>query len=417
VVFNDPRLPLSDFVKIVLVLTSIFPFCATLGYLTPSLIDHYANGRPREAGTAYAINIMGCILGPIVASYVLLPTIGVRLAMILLALVFVVYSLLMFRDNPRPMAQRYVAASLTLAMFIYSLAFATSYEDGSYNKNNVVRRDYAATVISTGTGKDSQLLVNGIGMTVLIPITKVMAHLPLAVLPRHPEAALVICFGMGTTYRSMMSWDIDVTGIELIPSVRDAFSYYFDDADEILKRPNGRIVIDDGRRYLKRTATKFDMITIDPPPPVEAAGSSLLYSRQFYDLAIIRLKAGGIVQQWLPIGEARIARAVARSLREAFPHVRVFGSTAGWGFHFLASMQPISVPTPDEFVERMPARARIDLVEWSNHKDPRTDAKDILSREIPLDIFLEESATYSITDDQPYNEYFLLRRLWARLNR
>ena len=44
------------------------------------------------------------------------------------------------------------------------------------------------------------------------------------------------------------------------------------------------IVIDDGRRFLLRTNRLFDVITIDPPSPVEAAGSSLLYSREFYDV-------------------------------------------------------------------------------------------------------------------------------------
>ena len=42
------------------------------------------------------------------------------------------------------------------------------------------------------------------------------------------------------------------------------------------------MVIDDGRRFLRRSETKFDLITINPPPQVEAAGSSLLYSREFY---------------------------------------------------------------------------------------------------------------------------------------
>jgi hypothetical protein len=205
VVLNDPRLALSALVKIFVVLASIFPFCATLGYLTPSLIDQYATGRPREAGTAYAVNIIGCILGPIVASYALLPVIGVRLSMILLALLFVSFFLVTIRNSLWSLAQRCFAGFLAAGMLVYSLVFATSYEDGSYNRNNVVRRDYAATVISSGTGRHKQLLVNGIGMTVLIPVTKVMAHLPLALLPRRPESAMVICFGMGTTYRSLMS--------------------------------------------------------------------------------------------------------------------------------------------------------------------------------------------------------------------
>ena len=60
------------------------------------------------------------------------------------------------------------------------------------------------------------LLVNGVGITGLVPSTKFMAHLPLAFLDHAPNNALVLCFGMGTTYRSLFSWDIPVTAVELV---------------------------------------------------------------------------------------------------------------------------------------------------------------------------------------------------------
>ena len=59
------------------------------------------------------------------------------------------------------------------------------------------------------------------------------------------------------------------------------------------------IVIDDGRRYLERTNDQYDVITRDPPPPVETAGTSLLYSAEFYSTIRRRLRPGGMLQQWL----------------------------------------------------------------------------------------------------------------------
>src|SRR5204862_2511986 len=126
------------------------------------------------------------------------------------------------------------------------------------------------------------LFINGSGMTALVPVTKFMAHLPLALHSGKPESALIICFGMGTSYRSALSWNIDTTAVELVPSVRNAFGFYHADAPAVLQNPKGRILIDDGRRYLMRTRDKFDVNIIDPPPPIEAAGSSLLYSKEFY---------------------------------------------------------------------------------------------------------------------------------------
>ena len=84
-----------------------------------------------------------------------------------------------------------------------------------------------------------RLLVNGIGMTILTPITKFMVHLPLAFHQGKPESALVICFGMGTTYRSALSWDIDTTAVELVPSVTKAFGFYHADAAQCAQQSQG----------------------------------------------------------------------------------------------------------------------------------------------------------------------------------
>ena len=66
-------------------------------------------------------------------------------------------------------------------------------------------------------------------MTVLTPITKMMAHFTLAHLATPPRNVLIICFGMGTTFRSAMSWGIPVTVVELVPSVPKLFTYYHPD--------------------------------------------------------------------------------------------------------------------------------------------------------------------------------------------
>jgi spermidine synthase len=414
VLLNDPRLGHATPV----VLLSIFPLCACLGYLTPKLIDEYSEGAPRGAGTAYAINIIGCILGPAFASYLFLPSMGVKESLIMLAVPYVFLSCYFIAINKVP-TQRYLAAGLSAVVFLgFSGYFSDSYEE--YYKqslvDSVVRRDYAATVVSFVAEGHKSLLVNGAGMTYLSQITKNMAHLPLSFLARKPESALVICFGMGTTYRSLLSWGIDVTAVELVPGVRDAFSYYFPDAQKVLSNPKGRIVVDDGRRFLNRTGSTYDVITIDPPPPVEAAGSSLLYSEEFYALAKKHLKKGGILQQWFPSAEKSTLGAVARSLADSFPYVKAFESVEGWGVHFIASTSPLETPTADEMVSKMPDDARRDFTEWYSEKNTKTAARLILTREIDMRNILSEDKTIAIADDKPFNEYFFLRRLRKQMN-
>jgi predicted membrane-bound spermidine synthase len=308
-----------------------------------------------------------------------------------------------------------------VAVLLAALAVQTglrghSYEEGSHLRDAVVRRDHTATVISYGRGFDRRLLVNGYGMTVLTPLTKVMAHLPLASLDHEPKRALVIAFGMGTTFRSLLSWGIEATAVELVPSVIDAFGYYHADADTIRRLPLAHIVVDDGRRYLARTSERFDLITLDPPPPVETAGSSLLYAEEFYELARTRLAEGGIVHQWFPDGafvEPAIRQAVLRAITRGFPHVRIFGSLHGQGLHVLCSLQPIDVPDAETFVARLPEAARRDLMEWEppGASIQRFVEQQILAKEIPIERLLVEREGPSIRDDRPFNEYFALRRL------
>jgi hypothetical protein len=276
-----------------------------------------------------------------------------------------------------------------------------------------VRRDSTATVIATGSGPRQGLLVNGVGMTYLTPITKFMAHLPLAFVDHAPRRGLVICFGMGTSFRSMHSWGIETTAVELVPSVPPLFPEFHPDAAGLLRSPRARIVIDDGRRFLDRTADRFDAIIVDPPPPVEAAGSSLLYSREFYAAMRPRLAPGGIVQAWVPGAEPAVGAAFALALREVFPHVRVYRSVEGWGAHFLASETPIPDRTPEELAARMPPEAAADLVAWGPHRTAAEQLRAVLTQQLPVDWPYLERQAPPLTDDRPLNEYFLLRRLRA----
>jgi len=395
-----------------LVLAGICPMCAVLGYLTPGLIDQYAAGHPAAAGKAYGINVVGCILGPLCASYILLPGMSERYALVILGLPLLGLGFLCRKSLPS--WQRMAAAAGAGAALVWSLFFANDFE-GLLKERKVhtaVRRDYAASVISFGEGFDRRLLVNGVGMTVLSSETKFMVHLPMAFHKGRPESVLVICFGMGTSYRSALSWDVRTTAVELVPGVVDAFAFYHADAASVLDNPKGRIVIDDGRRYLKRTREKYDLIVVDPPPPPEAAGSSLLYSREFYELAKEHLDPNGILQIWFPGGERATLQAVVRSLDESFPHVRCFGGVHGWGVHLLGSMQPIEPATAEELAAHMPPKARQDLMEWMDVKQYPTLSsyfQQVMSCEAPIASGLNPDPTIQITDDQPFNEYYLLR--------
>jgi spermidine synthase len=257
--------------------------------------------------------------------------------------------------------------------------------------------------------------VNGVNMTVLTPITKLMSALPLTHLNHPPQNALVICFGMGTTHRSMISWGIDSTVVDLVPSVPKLFGYFHADADKVLASPHSHVVADDGRRFLERTTEQFDVIIIDPPPPIGAAGSSLLYTKEFYTAAKKHLQPDGILAQWYPGGDYATTASIARALKESFPYVRAFGSLEGWGIHYLASRQPIPNLSAADLASRMPTAAVKDLVEWGPYHTAEDQLAATLKREYAMSTLIALSPeTPAMVDDRPINEYGMLRdvRAW-----
>ena len=393
----------------------IVPFCMLLGFVTPMLVDRWSGGDPDKAGRAYAVNVIGCILGPLLSGFLLLPFINERWVLFAFALPWLVvgfnagwwtgWSAAEGSGTWRLRAAYAVAGSAILLVLL-----TKSYE--SRFPQRAILRDNTATSLAIGEGRKKQLLVNGRGMTGLTPITKMMAHVPLAFLSHPPQSALVVCFGMGTTFRSMLSWNIQTTVVELVPSVPRLFWYFESDADQLLRSPLAHVEIDDGRRYLERTSQQYDVITIDPPPPVWSAGSSLLYSKEFYSTIKQRLKPGGILQQWLPRGDAQVQTAVARALVESCANVRAFHSIKGWGLHFLASDAPFPARSADDLVRQMPPTAVSDMMEWGPYAEPQQQFSTMLATEVSLDQLLAASPqTTAMQDDRPVNEYFLLRMM------
>jgi len=394
----------------------IAAFSGLLGFLTPLLVDRFSDGDPNLAGIGYAVNVAGCILGPLVAGFLLLPYLDERYALVALALPWLLvggYFAFRRADSVKRFVGAAVSCSATLLASAVLILRTQSYVQQIPGAQ--VLRDSTATVVASGHGMDKQLYVNGVNMTALTPITKIMAAMPLAFLSHPPQNALVICFGMGTTHRSMLSWGIDSSAVDLVPSVPAFFWYYHADAPLLLQTPHSHVVVDDGRRFLERTTEQYDVIVIDPPPPIGAAGSSLLYSREFYAAAKKRLRPDGILMQWYPGGDHATTAAISRALKESFDYVRAFGSFEGWGVHYMASRQPIPYKSATELAERMPPNAASDLVEWGPFPTAEQQFAAVLKNEVPIDLLIGmDKNVPAMQDDRPINEYGLLRhtRFW-----
>jgi hypothetical protein len=359
----------------------------------------------------------------LLSGFLLLPLMNERWVLFVFALPWLLLGMLPRWSSAGQRVERQIGWQSTIPYALAFLAVLLLFTSKGYEDRftpRVVMRDNTATIIATGVGMAKHLQVNGIGITSLDPITKMMAHLSLASLDHTPSSALVICFGMGTTYRSLLSWNIPTTAVELVPSVPKVFWYYHADGPQLLGSPLSHVVIDDGRRYLERTADQYDVIDLDPPPPVGAAGSSLLYTSEFYAAAKPRLRSGGILEQWLPedetMGDPLVPAAVAMALQSSFNHVRVFRSLSRGrrittqGLLFLASDDPIEVRTPAALVRRMPGTAIHDLLEWGPELNAEDQLADILNNEVAIETIIAHAPqAIALDDDRPVNEYYFLR--------
>lgn len=410
---TDPRLALSKLPGLAL---GLIPFSGLLGFVTPLIVDRISGGEAERAGSAYAVNILGCIVGPLISGFFLLPAFGERVSLCLLALPWFLIGLFPSKFEISSATSKMGTARRAIGFALAALAVVVFLSTNSFEgqfAHRWVLRDYTATVVAKGeTRLEKKLLVNGVGMTGLRPITKMMAHLPLAMLDRKPTNILIICFGMGTTHRSALSWGISSTAVELVPSVPRMFGFFHENGPALLQSPQSHLVIDDGRLFLERTAEMYDVVVIDPPPPIGAAGSSLLYTEELYTLVKRHLRPGGILQQWLPEGgEPIVQSAIAKALQASFPNVRVFTSVMDYGFHFLASMTPIPPATAETLASRMPASAAADMIEWGPESSPERQFAAALRREIPLEQLIQKDPTApAMVDDRPVNEYYYLRQ-------
>src|SRR5579864_1582191 len=117
---GGPLIHLSKFMRLLL---GIGPFTALLGFITPMLVDRYSYGDSAKAGRAYAVNIGGCIVGPLLAGFGLLPFMSERAALVVLTIPWLLVGIEPLRPAARPAkgVRAAVFASLALAAVIIVL--------------------------------------------------------------------------------------------------------------------------------------------------------------------------------------------------------------------------------------------------------------------------------------------------------
>jgi predicted membrane-bound spermidine synthase len=377
----------------------------------------------RTVGRLYAMNTLGCIAGSLAAGFLLIPFLGSAASMIVLALINATVALALFFSCPGRIRRPALAAGLVLPLVVLVPA-AIGIEDpyrrvaleGSDPRAIVLFQgeDVAATTVATGVPgvpPSYRLQVNGEGMTVVLTEIKLMAYLPLVITPE-PRRMLILCFGMGTTFRSaMIRGGLDVTTVELVPDVYRASGHFNADVPRLLASRDVRAIVDDARNHLALSDARYDVITMDPPPPVDGAGVVNFYTKEFHALCRKHLNPGGVVCLWVPPSPGSEVMMILRTFAESYTDVSVWRGPSFPGFYLIGSQEP-QRPNPDR-LQALFARpgVREDLAELDDRADtPEKVASLYLSDRQDLLRFTE--GTPVITDDLPLTEFPLWRRLF-----
>jgi spermidine synthase len=405
----------------------VLPATFVMGLTFPAASALVADPTGRiatNAGLLLAANTSGAIVATFLIPFLAIPAIGSPATLAVLALVNAAVGVLLAFGGPiRDLLGRFVisgAGVATAALVVFALVGGRVFLDPNVGlitagggHIDASREDEIASVQAGEVSGYKQLWVTGASMTVLTVDAKLMPILPLMLRPAS-TTELTIAFGMGTAYRASLRAGLHSDAIELVPSVPGMFSSFYPDAAHVLSDPHGRVIVADGRNHVELTDRFYDIVVVDPPPPNESSGVSVISSLEFYRAAKARLNPAGVMMQWVPYGQTLDEfKAHVRTFQDVYAYVIVAQGPGGFGFYMIGSDAPMAFA--DSVVRTILARPGV-LDDLSSAFDSPQETLDAWAARIPRLVRLSggQVARFAgpgplITDDHPLPEYFLLR--------
>jgi predicted membrane-bound spermidine synthase len=390
--------------------------------LANAIIQHQERSVGRSAGVLYLANTVGAVCGSLAAGFLFLPMLGIQGSATLLmaaSALAVVPLYAATRTGAAPWPTAFAGALLigagSLALWLllpadYVIARALP---APVEGERLLNRSEGLTEVITVVerpGYGRILFTNGHPMSSTARFSqrymRALAHIPLLSID-NPETVLVIGFGVGNTTHAA-TLHPSVRRVEVADLSRDILAHadYFSDFNQhVLNGPPVVVYINDGRHHLQMQPTaSYDLITLEPPP-IGYAGVAALYSREFYELARTRLKAGGYLSQWLPAYQVPTTTTLAmiRAFVDVFPNA-VLLSGAQTDLLLLGTTGSRMEIDPDHLVA---ALSRAPAVQADMQRLDLGSVREIVGTFIGSAQRLAEAtrATAPVSDDRPIQEY------------
>jgi predicted membrane-bound spermidine synthase len=294
----------------------------------------------QASGLLTFANTLGAAIGSGVATFLLLPFLGIEHSMLAIGLGYLLLAglILAGRECSEPVAHArpkfVISLVIVVALFPYDAlnralerlgqAFYPGEELIAVRETRYATLHYYRAD-SLGEPDFFRLATNGFSMTssnfASERYMKLFVYLP-EILHRNLRDVLLISYGVGNTADAITRLDsvqhVDV--VDISPDVIE-LSRLVDVAREAspLDDPRVRVHIEDGRFFLQTTKRQYDLITGEPPPPKNPLIVNL-YTQEYFALMRDRLKPGGIASYWLPIHSllGSDSAAIIRAFCEVF---------------------------------------------------------------------------------------------------
>jgi spermidine synthase len=326
--------------------------------------DFRAAGR--RVGSIYAVSTGGSLIGTLVTGFLLIPALDTNYILLGTATL-----LILIGGVPLALRRRR-AAMLALLVPALALAAPKSKLPAGINVLDRSQSLYGLVEVIEDLNRGVRLLRSDhsvIGAQFNSDRSAGFAFLHLLEVVRfvRPKAqeALQIGLGIGSLPKALTPHGIKMDVVEIDPEVVRFASQYFDFSTR------GSVLVEDARTFLRRTASRYDLIVHD----TFTGGSTpehLLSLEVIQRIRTILRPSGVLALNFLGSEDGPATWAVARTLRQVFPVVRTFrdgprGDQYGIAnLVFFASDSPMdfSVPENATFESQMCAQIVRSFTAW-----------------------------------------------------
>ena len=367
--------------------------------------DDVSEETSRRAGTFYSVNVIGAILGSVLAGFLLLPQLGTRTSLIVVAALATISSILLAlserKTSPLPAYATAVAGPL---LFVIGAAIAVDPFDVAFERFHrsetvLWREEGAQTTVAVhdrrGNPPMKVMYLDGNHQANDSPGGAFVHHRIGAIgamLHPNPRTALVVGLGGGATPGAVARHNLEVDVVELSKAVVSGSDYFKHINFNLLERPNVTLHVDDGRNFLMMTRKKYDIITADIILP-RHAGAGALYSREYYEMVSKALAPRGLAVQWNGGDSETEYKLLMRTFTSVFPYTTLWAG----GSLMLGSKVPFTI-SQSAYDAR---RVHFEQFQW----DLPTLKRIYTAGPGEIREFLGDGPILS--DDKPVIEYFL----------